>query len=199
MKDFKAYTDIIPWHKSIVLFDYNQIVDWAIKMLEEGLETENLLILASFSKPVDREEIRPYVSAALAELGIEEKTTETALIGNCHYHINQILNGLNSKKQLAALYTLHLENGYDEITRPFYALHYAWCDLEAREYNYYYEGADLSNIKAILELECRKFMALYIDKDKGKADDFELQLRNVLKFTNEKQLSFIDKIKGYFK
>ena len=63
----QKYTELLQWHKAIEHFDYNPAVDWAIELIRNGVTSENVLIVASFSKPVDREEIRPYIAGALKE------------------------------------------------------------------------------------------------------------------------------------
>lgn len=63
----QKYTELLQWQKAIEHFDYNPAVDWAIELIRNGVTSENVLIVASFSKPVDREEIRPYITGALKE------------------------------------------------------------------------------------------------------------------------------------
>ena len=63
----QKYTELLQWQKAIEHFDYNPAVDWAIELIRNGVTSENELIVASFSKPVDREEIRPYIAGALKE------------------------------------------------------------------------------------------------------------------------------------
>lgn len=50
-------------HLETVDFNYDVAVDWAIDLMMQGIETENVLILSSFSKPVNAFEIRSYVRA----------------------------------------------------------------------------------------------------------------------------------------
>ena len=91
MIDWDKYLQLLPWHHSIEYFDYNITVDWAMHLLNKGIETEHILILASFSKPVISSEIRQYVSYALQELDIEEKYGSYSIQANIHYHIEMIL------------------------------------------------------------------------------------------------------------
>ena len=45
------------------------IVAWAMEMLEEGYDTESLVILAGLMKPLFRQEVEHYFKHAIRELG----------------------------------------------------------------------------------------------------------------------------------
>ncbi len=64
--------EILKWHRTVEAFDYSIAVDWAIESLQNKIETENILILASFFKPIDKNEIQDYVSAALRDFKEDE-------------------------------------------------------------------------------------------------------------------------------
>jgi len=164
VKNITKYTELLRWHKAVKLFDYNLAVDWAIEMIRNGIETENILIVASFSKPVDRDEIKPYISAALNDLKLEEIVEQYSVISHAHYFIQQILDNYKVRSNLTALYNLHLDNNFPESTTAFYLLYHGWSDLESVGYNYYYVGATLENIESILKDEARLFVSKYIDK-----------------------------------
>jgi hypothetical protein len=36
----KVHTELILWHNTVEYFDYNMAVDWAIKLIEAGKETD---------------------------------------------------------------------------------------------------------------------------------------------------------------
>ena len=153
-------------------------------MLQKGIETENMLILASFSKPVDREEIKPYVSGVLKDLKIEEKIGDYSIVSNCYYHVQQIIDDYNKRKNLSSLYNIHLENNYPEYTNPFYLLYHGWSDLELEGFNYYYDGATLNNIESIVKLESQIFISKYIDKNELRTREIEDEL---IKITNQRK------------
>lgn len=162
LTDFEKYTVLLQGHKGIDLFDYDTAVDWAIDMLRRGVETENMLIISSFSKPVDKEEIKPYVSGVLKDLGLEEKTSEQSIIAHAHYYLARILEHVEERKNLSALYKLCLEADYKYGLTPFYLLWFAWSDLEEKGYNYYYETATLDNFEDILKTEAESWINKYI-------------------------------------
>lgn len=182
MIDYDKYTELLQWHIGVELFDYNPVIDWSIHMLQKGIETENMLILASFSRPVEREEIKPYVSGVLKDLKLEEKVGEYSIVSHCYYHVQQIIDEYEKRKNLSSLYSIHLENDYPEYTAPFFLLYHGWSDLETEGFNYYYDGATIKNIESVVKLESQKFISKYIDKDELKTGEIENEL---LKITNQ--------------
>lgn len=183
MINYEKYTELLQWHLGVELFDYNPTIDWAINMIQKGVETENMLILASFSKPVDREEIKPYVSGVLKDLKLDEKIGEYSIVSNCYYHVQQIIDEYDKRKNLSSLYSIHLENNYPEYTNPFYLLYHGWSDLETEGFNYYYDGANLNNIESVVKLESQKFISKYIDKNEIRTREIENEL---IEITNQR-------------
>jgi len=178
--NFDKYTELLQWHAGVKLFDYNPCIDWAIHMMQKGINNENMRIIASFSMPVDREEIKPYVSGVLSDLKLEEKLGEYSIINECHYHIQQIIDEYKIRKNLSSLYELHLDNNHSEYTSPFYLLYHGWSDLETAGYNYYYDGATLNNISTIVKLEAQIFIAKHVHKNDPKTKLFEVELSELL-------------------
>ena len=135
MKNYDKYIELLPWHLGIEFFDYNSTVDWAIYMIGKGIETENMLILASFSKPVEREEIKPYVSGVLQDLQIEEKVEECSVISKACFYAQMIVDNYEIRKNLTALFELCLESNYSKDLMPFYLLYHGWWSLEEDGFN----------------------------------------------------------------
>lgn len=162
MINYEKYTELLQWHRGVELFDYNLAIDWAIHMLDNDIETENILIIASFSKPVDREEIKPYISGVLQDLNLEEKHGHYSIITYTHYCLEQILVNYELRKNLRVLYNLCLEVDHRSGLNTFYLLYHAWWSLEEDGCNYYFEGADLHNIESVLKSEARNWIDEYI-------------------------------------
>lgn len=162
MTTHEKYTELLLWHRGVEHFDYGPIIDWAIELIRNGQETENVLILASFSKPIDSDEIRPYVTGALKELGLEEKYGKYSNIAQVHYAVEQILADAEVRKHLSELYQLSLESNFEPGLNPFYLLYHAWSSLEADGSNYYYEGVTLENIKEALHQEAENWKDQYV-------------------------------------
>lgn len=162
MINHEKYTELLQWHNGIEHFNYNPAIDWAIELIRNGKESENILIVASFSKPVDREEIRPYISGALRELNLKEKYEKYSIIANTHYHLEQILNDYEIRKNLCKLYQICLNTEMDRRLMPFYLLYHGWGDLEEIGENYYYEGADINNIEDVLKEQAQIWIDKYV-------------------------------------
>lgn len=163
MNDDQILLRLIQSHKQIEIFDYSKAVDWAIDLIREGKETENILMLASFSEPVDRFEIRPYVTNVLNDLGLDELDCKSAFFAETHYRLNEILNDREIRKNLRSLYQLCVDNDYESELMNFYLIYHGWDELEEIGVNYYFEEADLNNIDEILKTEARKWIGKYVE------------------------------------
>ncbi|WP_157198419.1 hypothetical protein [Mariniradius saccharolyticus] len=163
-------------------FDYSKAVDWAIDLIRQGKETDNVLMLASFSEPIDRFEISPYVTNVLNDFGLEELDYNSAVIANAHYHLSEILDDKEIRKNLRSLYQLCIDNDYDPGLMNFYLIYHGWDELEKIGVNYYFDGADLNNIQDVLKNEARKWIDKYVN---GKEVD---EFRQTLTTEKEKPL-----------
>ena len=168
MTDEQHILRLIQSHKELEHFDYSKAVDWAIDLIRQGKETDNVLMLASFSEPIDRFEIRPYVTNVLNDFRLEELDYKSAVIAKTHYNLNEILNDRQIRKNLQSLYQLCVDNNYESGLMNFYLIYYGWDELEEIGVNYYFEGADLDNIEEILKKEARKWIDKYVN---GKEDE----------------------------
>lgn len=54
MNDNQEIQRLVQSHKALESFDYKFAVDWAIDLIREGKKTENILMLASFSEPIEK-------------------------------------------------------------------------------------------------------------------------------------------------
>ncbi len=162
MVERQNISNLVQCHNSIEQFDYDITVDWAIDLIREGKETENILMLASFTKPVDSREIRNYVSAVLTDLNLEEKQVDAAMLGKIHFELVEILNSCSARKNLESLYKSCLEHDHKYGLSTFYMLYYAWLDLDEFGYQLYYEGATLENIESILKKEAQNWIEEFI-------------------------------------
>ena len=158
---------LVPYHYGIKHFNYDLTVDWAIDLIERGLETDNVLMLASFSKPVNSVEIRPYVSGVLADLDIEEKEGDEAVQALVQYYLTNILNNISIRDNLTLIHNLFIEKDFfqreDQFELiPFYLLYHGWSELEEIGANYYFEGADLDNIETVIKEQAQKWIDKFI-------------------------------------
>ncbi len=169
MTNRQDISKLIQSHKAIDYFDYDLAVDWAVNLIKQGKETDNVLMLASFSKPVDSLEIRPYVTAVLSDLKLKELEGREAVIAKAHYHLTEILDDNLTRENLRFLYQLCLDNDYEFGLMNFYLLYHGWHELEDIGVNYYYDDANLENIEEVLKKEAILWIEEYIDRKEEKA------------------------------
>lgn len=163
----KQIIRLIQGHKELDHFDYKIAVNWAIELIKHGRVTDNILMLASFSEPIDKYEILPYVSKVLYDLGLEELDYNDAIISKAHFHLINILNDVAIRENLQSLYQLCIDNNYKFDLMGFYNFYYAWDELEEIGLNFYIEKVDLDNIESELKKEAREWIDKYINKDNG--------------------------------
>ncbi len=163
MTEKEEILKLIQCHKALDPFNYKLAVDWAINLIRQGKETDNILMLASFSEPIEKYEVSPYLTAVLNELGIEELECDDAMIAKAHFLLSEILRNNSIRDYLYSLSQLCIEYGFDSRIMDFYLLHHGWSELEEIGVNYYFDGADLNNIEQILKKEARKWIDKYIN------------------------------------
>ena len=138
-------------YKEIDNFNTDDCVDWALELLSQGIETPNLLILASLSKPTNHFETIPYLVETLNELGIETLKGENAIVSYCYYYINQIRNDCEVKSNLYKVCQFCIDHNYDKKVYDFYLLYWAWNDFDYGEsITHYWDNADKNNINTIV-------------------------------------------------
>jgi hypothetical protein len=157
---------LMQYHNVAGYFKYDLAVDWAIELIRKGFDTDNILILASFSKPVDSTEIRPYVSAVLNDLGLEEKSGNIGVIGITHFYLQEILNDNSIRLNLFELYKLCIETNHEYGLSTFYLIHCGWEDLEDIGVNNYCEGNDPKSILETLRKEAKLWINQFITGNK---------------------------------
>ncbi|MDG1476926.1 MAG: hypothetical protein P8Q14_07250 [Vicingaceae bacterium] len=201
MKDEQLILRLIQSHKELEHYDYSNAVDWAIELIRQGKETKNVLMLASFSKPIDRIEISTYVTNVLNDLGLEELDYKSAMIAGTHYHLNEILNNREIRKNLRTLYQLCLDNDYELGLMTFYLIYHGWDELEEMGVNYYSESANIENIEEELKKEARKWIEKYVYEKKEESveqqrkEEKEKTLPTTMIISNK---GFIAKLKSWF-
>ena len=131
-------------------FNFDIIVDWAIELLEEGVETENIQIIAGLKKPVNYFESKKYLEDTLKELGLDKFTEKQKIICYSSFYIQMIAAGKDVRHNLSMIYKFCQKMDYEDTTYDFYLLYWAWGDLEYQDYNHYWESAKRNNIESIV-------------------------------------------------
>lgn len=135
------------------------VVEWAVEALAAGFDSRSLRILAGLEPPHDPEEIRRLYAAAFVEIGISPLSQEAHI----RFFIASVLRGmlsgeLGSKAALERLADLHIARGYDRELADFYRLYHAKWDLESQEVQWYWSGADRSNIEHLIETYAKRWL-----------------------------------------
>ena len=139
-----------------------EIIQWAIEMVELGNKSENLLMLASFEKDSNFYEVESYLKKTLFELNLISKKGKEALISYSYYYIIKISESTNLKQNLTELYQYCLKWDYEENIFDFYLLYWALCDFEyGEEYSHYWESANRENINSIIIETAKKWLLKY--------------------------------------
>ncbi|UAB83974.1 hypothetical protein INR75_17650 [Zunongwangia sp. SCSIO 43204] len=157
----------IKFHKIVSPFNHDITVDWAIELLKNGFETDNIYMLASFSKPVDSEEIKNYVSAVLNDLGIPEAIEEEKddPVKHIQHFMEQIIAKNDIYAQLKQLYELFLSYNEDYGLDPFSLVYYSWENFLTENETFYAEASSLKNLENWAVEESHKWMSIYVYKD----------------------------------
>lgn len=193
MAEEEVFIKLLQSHEQLDYFDYSKAVNWAIEKVKRGEETENTLMLASFREPIDRFEIRPYVSAVLNELGLEQLNYKNAIIAEAHFYVNDILNDLDLKNNLEKLKQLCVNNDYEFGLMNFYLLYYAWDGLEDCGENFYYEGVNLNNIRTVAKRDAENWIHTHVEGNpESKFEKKELTSSSPIKKKKLKQMNVFE-------
>jgi len=134
-------------------------VEWAVAELLAGRDSPNLRVLAGLSEPFDHHETVLITERALAEVaktGAQTDAVRTYVV----VLLEWILEGRADRSAaLSELALMCIESGYPETLMPFYLLHFAQLDLAAHGDQHYWDGANPSNIEAIIDQEAINCLA----------------------------------------
>lgn len=152
-------------YKKIKNFNTDDCVDWALELIGNDIETPNLLILASLSKPTNHFETIPYLESALRELNIEPFQDENAIISYCYYYIKQIAELKNIKENLKLVCKFCIVNDYEKTVFDFYLLNWAWGDFDYGEtYTDYWSTATKDNIESTVVTIAKDWITKYFEE-----------------------------------
>jgi len=128
-------------------------VDWAVRLMVEGHDTHSLRLLAGETHPQDRDDIGSLVDRVLEELGCTwYPSLEAAAMALVRIRATQVLaNSISRKAALLELKGVCIDLGYPDYLYDFYLLYWALDDLEELGEQYYWPGADRSNIHDVID------------------------------------------------
>lgn len=145
-------------------FLYDNVIDWAVEMLEYGYETENLMILAAISKPTNSFECKLYLQKALEELNLRTIEGADANIAVQWVLLNKIARGEKVRSNLILL-TNELGYDVDEPIYDFQLLSWAWTELEYDSHQYYIDtDVKLEDMEGLTIATAQEFIEMYRPK-----------------------------------
>lgn len=134
-------------------------VDWGVDRLCDGLDSPSLRILAGLLPPYSTLEVADYTARTLRELGIELPTGSAAIKAISHSYVSDIVEHPDLMQlRLKDLCDLCIAEDYEKSIYDFYLLHWAFDDLQQEPVQWYWHGADRSNIHEIVLERCRSWL-----------------------------------------
>ncbi len=100
---------------------------WALSLLEQGLETPNLAILATLMKPINEFEADDYFNRVLNELSIERPHDEEAIEGYARVLVKEVVEGfLEPEAGASMIYSANIKLDYPSSFCEFTVLEDEW-------------------------------------------------------------------------
>lgn len=151
-------------HGYVSRLNSDEVIDWALDMLDLNYTAPSLYILASIEKGSPFYEVLPYLENAISELGLERKPENDALISYCRYYVNEIANHQNVRVNVKTLCDICNDEDLADEIYDYWNLHYAWMDYDYNPnypFNHYWEGATAKNIERICIEQSEKWLDKY--------------------------------------
>ncbi len=102
-------------------------VSWAMSLLEQGVETEKLVILATLLKPLNEFEVDDYFNSVLTELGINRPNDDEAIEGYAKVFTKEVVDGrLSPESGASKIYAANVQLGYPGSFGEFTVLEDEW-------------------------------------------------------------------------
>jgi hypothetical protein len=139
-------------------------VEWAESMLEQGLDSYHLRILAGESPPFNQFELTELADKTFEELGLDWSETEAVISRYAAELLEGMLAGAREADSvLAMLKDLCIELDYARYLYDFYRLYFAQEDLQSSEMQWYWPGANRANIASIITDYAHKWVERFKD------------------------------------
>ncbi|MGE0145153.1 MAG: hypothetical protein AB7T19_17850 [Planctomycetota bacterium] len=129
-----------------------RFVNWAVDALGQGRDSPGLRILAGETPPFSHFEMQSLVDRTFCELGLTDpQTVEDALSVLARRLARFVLAGdVDRGAALVELRTYYLQFDVPDVL-DFYLLHHALADLQSGSQQWYWPGADRSNIDRVID------------------------------------------------
>ena len=144
------------------IIDSKEYVDWAVKLMINGIESENIVILAGldFSDTWEREE---YFFKCLEDLNIEIPSEEDTFYSLSLIIARKVINNeMEPQEALYKMYNILLASQYDGKYMNFLTLSDAVLDLSYAEneryHSYFYPGMTNENVDQFIKEEFELYL-----------------------------------------
>ncbi|GLB48737.1 hypothetical protein [Neptunitalea lumnitzerae] len=145
----------------------NQDVDekwstWAVDMMMIGYDTEHLVELAGIEKPYNQFELKELTDKVFEELNLDFTNRDKVVVDYVTYLATEVLNdNRDLLKTLREIKDLCIALDYHRKIYDFYSLYYAKEDLNDDTVQWYWNGADRTNIDQI----CMEYLTNWIKEN----------------------------------
>jgi hypothetical protein len=144
--------------------------EWAVEMMEAGYESMGLYELAGILEPYNQFELQELTSKILTEFNLDYSDTNKAAKDYIYYLVlKNIENPYEYRYILSEFTDLYYELDMASELQDFALLNWAKQDLMYEEIQWYWAGADRSNIDSIIKKELQKWKRGY-ELNNGLAD-----------------------------
>ncbi len=146
--------------KYINLLSRDEIISWAIDQIDDKINNQNIIMLASMTKFDDPEKIFNYFNKVATDLTNQKGISlETCILDYAKYLVRKLLHGTNQYRELVhELYKIWVNTDYDEKYQIWNNVDSAIIDLDEGAYPYTYEEAYSTDIKKIIIKEAEHFI-----------------------------------------
>jgi hypothetical protein len=136
-----------------------ECVEWAVTMLIEGRDTPHLRVLAGMLPPHNHFQLADLRDKALSELGEPSLSRDRAIVVYARERLHAALaDDLDLPTEIETVAQLCIAGNYLNDLFDFYLLWNAHDDLKTSELQWYWPGADRSNILEIMKRRAEEFI-----------------------------------------
>jgi len=127
-------------------------IKWAIEMMEAGFEVDSLYELAGISKPFNQFELHDLTDKVLDDLNLEYSNKEKVIKNYAYYLIKSNAENQNMYFEvLKEFRDIYYELDMDTEYQYFALLYWAKEDLDTADVQWYWDGANKTNINKIIK------------------------------------------------
>ena len=139
-------------------------IDWAIEMMRVGYESVNLYELAGTTRPYNQFELQELTNKVFRELNLDYSDKTKALKNYVYFLLTTSIDKPQKyNRVLREFRDIYYELDADPEYQELALLYWAKDDLIYSEVQYYWDGADRTNIDKIIRESFEKYIARFED------------------------------------